>query len=122
MVEKRKLALKVATLSQSEQQALQAFISRLRQNYPHQIRKVALFGSKARGDSDADSDVDILIIVNKDDRYLRRGIIDMASDFSLEYDILLSPRVIGEQRWKTRQDFGLYRNIARDALPISMEE
>jgi hypothetical protein len=62
-----------------------------------------------------------MVIINKDDRLLRRGIIDIASDLSLEYGILLSPRVIGEQRWKTRQNFSLYRNITRDAVLIPFD-
>ncbi len=119
MAETRKLDIAVVPLSQPEKQALLKFASRLQRIYPHQILQVSLFGSKARGDSEADSDVDVLIIVNQDDRSLRRGIIDIASDLSLEYDILLSPRVISEQRWKTRQGFVLYQNIARDALTIS---
>jgi uncharacterized protein len=122
MVETGKLDLKAAALSQSEVQALQAFVSRLQQSYPRHILQVSLFGSKARGESDANSDLDVLIIVNKDDRSLRRGIVDIASDLSLEYDILLSPRVISEQSWKTRQGYRLYRNIARDALPILMSQ
>lgn len=121
MAETGRLALKAAALSHSEKQALQAFVNQLQQTYTRQIRQIALFGSKARGDSDADSDVDVLVIVKQDDRPLRREIIDMASDLSLEYDILLSPRVISEQRWTTRQDFSVYRNIARDALTISIE-
>ncbi len=120
MVETGKLDLEATALRQTEVQALQAFVRRLQQSFPTQIRQVLLFGSKARGESDADSDVDVLIIVNQDDRVLRRNIIDIASDLSLEFDILLSPRVISAQRWQTRQGFRFYQNIAHDALPISM--
>lgn len=122
MAETRKLALKSTTLSRSEVQALQAFVSRLLGSYRHQIRQISLFGSKARGDSSLYSDVDVLIIINQDDRSLRREIIDIASELSLKYDVLLSPRVIGEHRWKTRQGFSNYKNIARDVLTISMSQ
>lgn len=119
MAKAGKLALKTS-LNYSEMQALQSFVSQLQQAYPQQICQVSLFGSKSRGDSNIDSDVDILVLIHKEDRNLRRGIIDIASALSLEYDVLLSPRVIGEQRWKARQGFSLYRNIARDAqvLPL----
>ena len=120
MAEKRKLDLKTARLRQSETQALREFVRRLQESLPDQIQQVALFGSKARGESDADSDIDLLVLINQDDRSLRREIIDIASEISLDFDVLLSPRVISIQRWQTRQGFALYRNIARDALPISM--
>jgi len=115
------MALNATTLSQSEQRALQTFVRKLNQAYPRQIHQVMLFGSKARGDSDVDSDVDVLIIINQDDRSIRREIIDIASDLSLEHDILLSPRVISKNKWEARRGFSIYQNIARDAKTISTE-
>jgi uncharacterized protein len=120
MAKARRLDLESASLNPSEAKALRAFVTRLQHSFPRQVLQVSLFGSKARGESHADSDVDVLIIVSHDDRSLRRDIIDIASDLSLEYDVLLSPRVISEQRWKTRQGFRVYKNIARDAVPISI--
>jgi predicted nucleotidyltransferase len=118
MAQAGKLDLKATSLSQAEAQALRAFVNQLQELFSQQVLQLALFGSKARGESGPDSDVDVLVIVDREDRSLRREIIDIASDLSLEYDVLLSPRVIGIQRWKARQNFMLYSNIARDALPI----
>jgi len=120
MAETRKLDVKATSLSLAEVQALQAFIRRLQGSFPGQIHQLSLFGSKARGEGDADSDVDVLVITNQDDRSIRREIIDIASDLSLEYDVLLSPRVIDTQRWKEKQGFSFYRNIARDAIPLPL--
>ncbi len=120
MAKTGKLDLKATSLSQAEVNALEAFVRRVQESFPDQILQISLFGSKARGEGDPDSDVDVLVIINQYDRSLRRKIIDLSSDLSLEYDVLLSPRVIGLQRWQNRQGFSLYRNIAREALPISM--
>ena len=49
-------------LSDNEWAALDAFVSRLREHYSDQLVRVVLFGSKARGDSDAESDLDVLIV------------------------------------------------------------
>lgn len=122
MVKKAKLALKKGVLSQSEAQALQTFAEHLLLSYPDQINKVFLFGSKARGEEHADSDVDVLVITVYEDRSLRHKIIDLASECSLEYGVLLSPRIISMQRWQAKQGFGFYRNIARDAKPIAVGE
>ncbi len=122
MVKKAKLALIKESLSQSEALALKSFSERLQQAYLDQVQKVYLFGSKARGEGKTDSDIDILIITVREDRSLRHKIIDLASDCSLEYNVLLSPRIISMQRWQAKQGFGLYRNIARDAKSISVGE
>jgi predicted nucleotidyltransferase len=119
MAEKRELALINLSLSLNEEKALLAFDQILAEKYGDTIRQVSLFGSKARGDDDVDSDIDILVIIDRDDRVIRREIIDIASDLSVEYDLLLSPRVIGEQRWKEHRDFMIYRQIITDAVPIS---
>jgi predicted nucleotidyltransferase len=118
MVETGKMDLKAASLRDGERKALRTFVKRLQQSFPNKIRQVSLFGSKARGDSDDDSDVDVLIIVNQKDLALRRDIIDICSDLSLEYDVLLSPRVIPDERWQAIRNFRFYKNVVRDALPI----
>jgi predicted nucleotidyltransferase len=119
MAKTRALVIKTARLNDNEKTALQVFTNRLQSNYAQQVQQISLFGSKARGDSSPDSDIDILVIVRQGDRTLRHEIIDIASEISLEFDVLISPRVISEKRWQTKQGFSLYRNITRDALLIS---
>lgn len=109
-------------LTPSEEEALQKFVNYLEETIPDQMKVVALFGSKARGDSQRDSDTDILIILDQDDRQLRRVILKQAARISFEYDVLLSPRVIGAERWTQMRDFSLYRNIVRDASKLGIVE
>ena len=111
----------VMGLTGHEIKALQAFVHQVEKKHQHQIRQISLFGSKARGDSQPDSDIDLLVITNQEDRILRRAIIDISSTISLEYDVLLSPRIISAERWEKKQAFSLYRNIARDARAIPTE-
>ena len=57
----------VGALSPQEEQVVQAFATRVRERFTEQVRDVRLFGSKARGDHDAESDIDVLVIVGSDD-------------------------------------------------------
>ena len=122
MVAKEGLAAMRALLTKSEQNALNDFLLYLQSNFAKQVKEIALFGSKARGDSSCDSDVDVLIILANEDRLLRREILKQAARFSLKYDILLSPRVIGAERWRQMQGFSLYKNIRREAKQLSLAE
>jgi len=108
------------TLTTAEQRALQEFAQYLQLHFTKQVKRIALFGSKARGDSGRDSDIDVLIILASEDRPLRREILKQAARLSLKYDVLLSPRVIGVERWEQMQGFSLYQNVQREAtrLPI----
>lgn len=50
-------------LTRKERIALQAFRDYLLEKYPDQVERIVLFGSKARGDSTSESDVDVLVVV-----------------------------------------------------------
>ena len=112
----------MSELTPSEKKAIEALTLYLNENLSQRVKSIALFGSKARGDSTKDSDIDILIVLDKDDRELRRAISTQAARISLEYDVLLSPRVIGQERWQKMRGFSLYRNVIQEASSLSLEQ
>ena len=107
-------------LQRNEQQAVASFLDRLQQQFRERVQQVALFGSKARGDSRSWSDIDILIVVDREDWRLSHAISDLAADASLEYDVLLAPRVIGRERWERmkQRGYGLYQNVVAEGVPL----
>ena len=108
-------------LAPNELQAVQQFAGQLFERYPDRVRWTILFGSKARGDGNIWSDIDILVIVDDKDWRFAHAISALGADISLEYDVLIGPRVISEARWERmgQDDFGLYRNIAAEGIPLS---
>ena len=111
----------IAHLTEDERQAVQVFVQRLYELFPGEILQITLFGSKARGDSGPWSDIDILAIVREESWSLRGDISTVAANVSLEYDVLIGPRVIGLGRWERmrRDGFGLYRNITAGGIPLA---
>jgi predicted nucleotidyltransferase len=111
----------LAHLEAKEQQAIRALVHQLRERLGSELLDIVLFGSKARGDSDPWSDIDILITVRQESWPLRREISALAAGISLEYGVLIGPRVIGQERWeRMRQDrFRLYQNIVTEGIPLS---
>ncbi len=110
-------------LSSNERQAVERFVDTLFRQYPERVLEAVLFGSKARGDSTSYSDIDILVIVDEDDWQFSHVISTIAARVSLEYDVLIGPRVIGQERWESmkRRRFSLYRNIAAEGIPLTPE-
>lgn len=110
-------------LTRRERAAIQAFLHRLHQVYSQVVQRTMLFGSKARGDSGPDSDIDILIIVDDESWPLRDAISTIAARVSLEYGVLIGPRVIGQERWQrmVRERFSLCENVDRESIPLTLE-
>ena len=108
-------------LSPNEFQAVTTFVGQLHQHYPKRILHTVLFGSKARGDSQPWSDIDILIIADSEDWRFQHAISTLAARVSLEYDVVIGPRVIGQARWERMKQhrFSLYRNVISEGIPLS---
>lgn len=107
-------------LSSHEQEALREYLTRIGDLFRGRILSATLFGSKARGDFDQESDIDVLILVDSEDDELRTSLWHIASDLSTEYGVVLSPRVISQGRWQKmqRMQLPLYQAIREDGLPI----
>jgi len=75
-------------LTPHEWNVLSEFLSWLREQFGDHIAHVWLFGSKARGDFDEESDVDLLIVTHDGDDALGKAVGEMAYDLSLEHGVL----------------------------------
>jgi predicted nucleotidyltransferase len=110
-------------LTPNEQAAITEYVARIRGHFRNRVLAAMLFGSKARGDADSESDIDLLVLVDVESSEFRSQLWRIASDVSLEYDVVLSPRVFGQERWdETRRiRLPLYRAIVADGVPLTPE-
>lgn len=107
-------------LTKNERAALDRFVAQLHDKYADQIVRVVLFGSKARGDFDAESDLDVFVLVKSDDWRLQDRIATLTSPISLEYNTLLSPKVIGPslyRRMRQSRSFFL-QNVSKEGTSL----
>ena len=110
-------------LMSNDQAAIMDYVARIRGRFPNRVLAVTLFGSKARGDADAESDIDLLVLVDAEDREFRSELWRIASNVSLDYNVVLSVRVFGQDRWAEarRIRLPLYRAIVADGVPLTPE-
>jgi len=104
-----------------ERSSLTKFVERLRQRYGEELLRVVLFGSKARGDSDAESDVDVLVVLRDGERWQRLAeISDMTSQLLVESSVNISPLVcdVARYRWWAEHHAPIYNSIQRDGVEL----
>jgi len=78
---------------------------------------LVLFGSQARGDATADSDIDVLVVLkNKQIRQSKREeVLDFIGDLCLEFGVLVSCVYVSQVQFETEKS-PLLLNIRREGI------
>jgi predicted nucleotidyltransferase len=107
-------------LTSQEQQAVLEFVRWLQERFGDLVQSAWLFGSKARGDSAADSDIDVLVVVDSEDWRIHKQVRYIAADICLMYDLNLSPRVWSDSHLREMKELQtlLYQNVRRDGVNL----
>jgi len=103
-----------------ESAAVSEYVRRLHQTLGHKLIGLWLSGSKARRDADADSDIDLLVVLETVQPETRWHIWGLGADVSPKYDVLLNTHVVDVARWhdECRYHGTLWREIERDGVPL----
>lgn len=119
----------LSRLSHEEQETLTAYRDLLLDQISDRLRRLILYGSRARGDAAPDSDLDVAVILTGRDQPLVDGrrpapfsdpvwqaIVNAACDVSLSHNIYISPVVLTEDRLDEASPF--IRSIRTEGIEL----
>jgi predicted nucleotidyltransferase len=100
--------------------ALEEFVERVRAVLRNNIVEVKLFGSKATGRDQPESDIDVLVAVEKGGVEVEDEVLDIAFETNLKHEVYISPRVIdratlADPVWSITP---FLQAIAREGIPL----
>jgi predicted nucleotidyltransferase len=100
------------------EKAIQALKGKLINRFGPDV-ELRIFGSVARGDYHAHSDVDILVVLaGPVNNGVEEQVFDMAYDIELEYGLVIGTIVYSKEFWYSDRAavMPLYKNIQREGL------
>lgn len=82
--------------------------------------EVFLFGSRARGDFNSESDWDFLILLSKPVNFVTQKLIwDRLYDIELESEQMITSLIEEKSEWRKYSEAPIYENIERQGITIS---
>ncbi len=86
------------SLKSNDRKAIEAAKNLLVQKYP--VELIILYGSKARGTDDAESDIDLLVLTTRVLTWRERNAVtDTLYDIQLTHDVVISTLVVSACEW-----------------------
>ena len=108
-------------LNYNEQRALKGILEELTSRFPF-IKKIILYGSKARGDFIEDSDIDLLFIVEGDvPRSTKMQMNDAIYNYELSHDVVISAIFISEKDFRDKVNTFLMM-VRKEGIVIWLRE
>jgi len=109
-------------LSPLELRASELFKARLQADLGERLAEVRVYGSRARGDSRPDSDLDLCVLVEDDEHQLTGQVARLAYEVyaELELPFVLSPYVVSRRHFELllARELRLAQDILREGVAV----
>lgn len=82
------------------------------------LKRLVLFGSRARGDARADSDYDVLVVVDEVSQEVKDAIDEIAGEMLYRFGIVVSAFPTSEEDARLRKYSPLLMNVAKEGVLV----
>ena len=101
-------------LNREEKEIIKRFKAEVEKALGDRLDRVVLFGSRARGEAEPDSDFDFLVTVRRLEKEDRTRVREIASDLSLECDTVITVLLVPTEDFREDRYFYLYENVQKE--------
>ncbi len=100
------------------QEILEDFTEKVNKNLNGRVEEVILFGSYARNEQLPGSDVDLLIVLSDIKKNDQSKISQIAGNYFLEDQLVLSPKIITSDDLAEKSDYSFFQEIQEEGVQI----
>jgi predicted nucleotidyltransferase len=110
----------VMLLPTTIENAVRAYQGAIAREFPSRLVRIVVFGSVARGEATEDSDVDILVVLDRLTTCERARVIDLGAEIAFDRRLLFSPLPLSVDEWSDieRRERLLATEINRDGIQV----
>ena len=114
------MTLKNLTLTREERTWLAAYQKALEAQFADLIKDLIIFGSKARGSSNEDSDLDVLVVIQEGNWKTKKSVAEPGYMLAIGTEVVPSLIVLTAEEWIYHQDYEapFWQTVTRDGIPI----
>ena len=107
-------------LSPVEKEIIRSFVAELKRRLGNEIVRIALFGSKVRGNYSEESDIDIFILVREKTSDIRDKVGDLTADYIFDHDIPLSPVLYDLFEYQKNKELGsfFFESVEKEGISL----
>lgn len=109
-------------INETERKAIEKLYFAIKEDF--KVKKLLLFGSRARGEATNYSDIDLLVLTEKSrnirDRY---RLSDIAADINVDFGVAISCLYYNEHEWESGEAINplLKQNIEREGIELVLQ-
>ncbi len=94
------------------------FVKNISSRLNNRLKKSVLFGSRARGEHTEQSDYDILVVVDKQEKYIQDVVLDACVEVMDKYSESIGCIVCDEKEWELKKRFPIGLNILKEGIQL----
>jgi predicted nucleotidyltransferase len=109
-------------VNERDKELITEFKKRLSSELGNHLRRIIVFGSRARGDEADESDLDIVALVDEKSKDIERRLEDIVYQVMWDYDFkpIISLKVFSESQFNNAlsKGFSFYRHVQQEGVAV----
>src|SRR5580700_4397498 len=102
------------------EEVVRRYSATLHEELGDRVQRVVVFGSQARGDATEDSDVDVLVVLDRLTHEERTRAMNLLIELGFERDLVAAPVVLSAAAWEemVQRERSFPREVMREGVEI----